>query len=126
MGSSAGARFAGTGRRRSLGLYVVRSLMVTECNETAVAQVSICRPLDEFELREHLRLDPQCRIPDYAEYVQAGIVLTALRFSVFAFGMITLSFHVRAGADPYGHAADRQNQRVANRCQAGATFLDRC
>ena len=39
-------------------LYVLRSLIIAESNETAMPQMPIGSPLDEFEFGDDLRLDP--------------------------------------------------------------------
>ena len=49
-------------------------LVLPEGNELRVPQVIIRRPLHELKLAQEHRLEPQCRMPDYAAQGAASVV----------------------------------------------------
>jgi hypothetical protein len=73
--------------------YFPRVLVVPQRDEPRVPQMILWRPFRELELPNQLRLEPQCRMPDYAASDFASIVITA--FSVILLGIIRLSMRQR-------------------------------
>jgi hypothetical protein len=62
----------------SLPFHVLRSFILSKRNKLAVTQMIVSRPFDELELPDELRLQPQCRMTDYAVGGVRNAILKAI------------------------------------------------
>jgi hypothetical protein len=83
---------------------VLRFPILAQSHKLAVPKVAVRRPFDELELPDELRLEPQCRMPDYAASAVASVIISA--FNVILFGIIRLSMRHRNRA-PFAHVSKR-------------------
>ncbi len=71
-----------TGQRSRFPPYILRLLVIPQRHKFRVPQMIGVGPFDELKLPDQHRLQPQCRMPDYAESV-LPVLFTA--FSVILF-----------------------------------------
>jgi hypothetical protein len=72
---------------------ILRLLVIAQRNELRVPRVVHIRPFDKLKMPDKLRLQPQCRMPDYTASAVTSVVICA--FSVILFGIIRLSVRQR-------------------------------
>jgi hypothetical protein len=70
-------------RRSALPPCIVRLLVFPKPHKTRVPKVIVGGPFYKFKLPNEHRLQPQCRMPDYAASGVASVVITV--FSVILF-----------------------------------------
>src|SRR5580658_3726078 len=62
--------------------HILRLLILFQRGEPGTPQMVVGHTLSELELPDQHRLDPQCRMPDYAESTVTTVVISA--FSVIS------------------------------------------